>query len=121
MSIQDALLKASARPAGKRGYSLTPEVERVLAITMAISAELAVTRQRLDTVERLLAGKGVLTQEEVETFVPSEEDHAERGLWNQEYVARIFRIVQQEIEGLDAIKAGERTSEELTSELAAEA
>lgn len=117
MGIQDALLKASARPAGKRGYSLTPEVERVLAITMAISAELAVTRQRLDTVERLLAAQGVIARSDIETFVPSEEDHAERGLWNQEYVARILRIVQQEIEGVDAIKAGERTSEELHEEL----
>lgn len=120
MSIEDALLNASARPAGRRGYSLTPEVERVLAITMAISAELAVTRQRLDTVERLLASKGVLTKSEVQTFVPSEEDHAERGLWYQEYVARIFRIVQQEVEGVEAIKRGERTSEELHGELEAE-
>lgn len=120
MSIQDALLKASARPAGKRGYSLTPEVERVLAITMAVAAELAVTRQRLDTLERLLAAKNVLARNEIENFTPSAEDHAERGLWNQEYVARILRIVQQEIEAVDALKKGERSSEELHEELETE-
>jgi hypothetical protein len=117
MSIQDALLKASARPAGKRGYSITPEVERVLAITMAVAAELAVTRQRLDTVERLLAAKGVLARDEIEDFVPSAEDHAERGLWNQEYVRRILRIVQQEIEAVSEAAKDERTSEELHHEL----
>lgn len=120
MSIQDALLKASARPAGKRGYSLTPEVERVLSITMAVAAELAVTRQRLDTVERLLAAGGTIDRNEIENFVPSEEDHAERGLWNQEYVVRILRIVQQETEAVAAAARAERTSEELHQELEAE-
>ncbi|MDF7775547.1 hypothetical protein P1X14_09845 [Sphingomonas sp. AOB5] len=120
MSIQDAIAKASAKPAGKRPYSFTPEVERVLAITLAVSAELAVTRQRLDTVERLLAAKGVVAQDEIDNFVPSETDHAERGLWNQEYVARIFRIIQQEAEAVEAAVANERSSEELHEELETE-
>lgn len=119
MSIQDALSKASARPAGKRAFSITPDAERVLAITMAVAAELAVTRQRLDTVERLLAKKAILTGQEIDEFVPSEDEHAERGLWNQEYTARILRIVQQEIEEVEAVRKGERTSEELYEELEA--
>ncbi len=117
MSIKDALSKASARPAGKRSYSITPEVERVLAITMAVAAELAVVRQRLDTLERLCAQKHLVSENEMENFVPDEQAHAERGLWNQEYVARILRIVQQEIEAVSEAARGERTSEELHHEL----
>jgi hypothetical protein len=120
MSIADALAKSSAKPAGKRPYFFTPEVERVLAITMAVSQELAVTRQRLDTVERLLAAKGVVLKEEIDNFVPSKEDHEERGLWNQEYVVRILRIVQQEAEAVEAAKSGELTSEEYHLELETE-
>lgn len=120
MSIQDALLKASARPAGKRAYSITPEVERVLAITMAVAAEVAVVRQRLDTVERLLAAKDFVTRDDIESFVPTTEEHAERGLWNQEYVQRILRIVQQEIEEVSETARGEHTSEELHYELETE-
>jgi hypothetical protein len=120
MSIQDAIAKASAKPAGKRPYSFTPEVERVLAITLAVSQELAVTRQRLDTVERLLAARGIVTRDEVEDFVPSAADHAQRGLWNQEYIARVFRIIQQEAEAVAGASADEPTSEQLHEALETE-
>jgi hypothetical protein len=120
MSIADAIAKSSAKPAGKRPYFFTPEVERVLAITMAISQELAVTRQRLDTVERLLAAKGIVTKAEIDNFVPTTADHEERGLWNQEYVVRILRIVQQEAEAVEAATRGELTSEEYHLELETE-
>jgi hypothetical protein len=117
MSIQDAIAKASAKPAGKRPYVFAPEVERVLAITLAVSAELAVTRQRLDSLERLMARKDMMTRDEIEEFVPTDADHEERGLWNQEYVTRIFRIIQQEAEAVEGAAAEERTSEELHDEL----
>ena len=46
---------ANAKSKGKRPYFFDdPAVERVLSITMAVATELAVTRERLDTVERLL-------------------------------------------------------------------
>ena len=53
MSTAEALARSSAKPAGKRPYFLAPETERVLAITMAAVQELAVARERIDTLERL--------------------------------------------------------------------
>ncbi|MFT4054850.1 MAG: hypothetical protein QM681_10120 [Novosphingobium sp.] len=100
MSIADALRGAGAKPAGKRPYFLDAEVERVLAITMSIAQELAVSRQRTDTLERLLLEKGVLSQGEIDAFVPDRAAATERALWNQEYIARILRIVQQENEAI---------------------
>ena len=100
MSIADAIAEAGAKPAGKRPYFLNPEVERVLAITMAVAQELAVTRQRCDTLERLLAQKGVIETSEIEGYTPDKETAAVRGLANQEYIARILRIVQQENEAV---------------------
>lgn len=98
MSFADALSSAGAKPAGKRPYFLEPQVERVLAITMAVAQELAVARQRADTLERLLKAKGVLSDGEIDAFAPDPQAAAERAMWSQEYIARILRIVQQENE-----------------------
>jgi len=114
MSVTEALSKASAKPAGKRPYFLDPEVERVLAITMAVVQELAVTRQRADTLERILQAKGVVTAAEIDAFQPTKDQAAERGLWTQEYLSRVLRIVQQVAE---AGAAGDLASEEVAAEL----
>jgi len=118
MSFNDALNQAGAKPAGKRPYFLEPQVERVLAITMSIAQELAVARQRADTLERLLKAKGILVEGEIDDFAPDAAASAERQMWNQEYIARILRIVQQENEA--ALLKGEAASGEIGDELAAE-
>lgn len=116
MSVSDALSGASSKPAGKRPYFLHPETERVLAITMSVAQELAVARTRIDTLERLLEQRGILTRAEIESFAPSKQEAADRGAWVQEYLVRILRIVQQE--GEAAAAGGELASEELAVELA---
>lgn len=118
MSYTEALKDAGAKPAGKRPYFLEPQVERVLAITMAVAQELAVARQRADTLERLLREKGVLAEGEIDAFAPDHVASAERQMWNQEYIARILRIVQQENEAAaleDDVASGD-VGEELARE-----
>ncbi|WP_199554231.1 hypothetical protein [Sandaracinobacteroides hominis] len=117
MSISDAIAEAGAKPAGKRPYFLDQQVERVLAITMAIAQELAVTRQRADTLERILKAKGLLADGEIDSFYPDAAAQAERGLANQEYIARILRILQQENEAANL--TGDIASEEVGDELSA--
>ncbi len=121
MSLGLALDTASAKPAGKRPWFLDREVERALAIGMAAVQELAVTRQRLDTVERLLEAKGLLSQAEIDAFRPDADQAAERGLWMQEYLARVLRIVQQEGEAIAADARGDVRSEDVAVELAQDA
>ena len=95
----DVVRLAGAKARGKRPYFLEDaDVERVLSIAMAIAGELAVLRQRLDTIEELLETRGSLTREEIDAFVPSPAHAEERGRWQQEYLARILRILQQEAE-----------------------
>lgn len=117
MSVNEAIAQAGAKAAGKRPYFLDEEVETVLAIAMAATQELAVTRQRLDTVERLLEQKGLLTKAEIEAFAPDTTASIERALANQEYIARVLRIVQQQNEAHHA--AGELASEEVGDEIGA--
>ena len=117
MSVEDALADASAKPAGKRPYFLNPEVERVMAITMAVAQELAVARDRLDTLERLLESKGVFGRAEIETFQPTAQESADRGLWIQEYLSRILRIVQQEGEAVAHTARGDVASGDVAAEM----
>ena len=98
----DYINLASNKPKGKRPYFFDdPAVERVLNITMSVASELAVARERVDTLERLLEEKGVLTRAEIESYVPtSKEIETQRQTWHSEYISRVLRIVQQEMEEL---------------------
>ncbi len=119
MSIKDAIAGAGAKATGKRPWFFKdPDVERVMTITMAVAGELSVLRQRLDTVERLLEEKGSITRADIENFSPDKTAAAERGLWTEEYVARILRVMQQEREALEAMD--DPASHEVGEELARE-
>lgn len=106
----DPLSQAGNKAKGKRPWFFEDrEAERVMNIVMALAQEVSVMRMRLDTVERLLEEKGTLTRADIEAFAPDKSQAAERGAWNQEFIARILRIVQQENE---AIEAGAEMSSE---------
>ena len=119
MTIADALAGASAKPAGKRPYFFAdPDVERVLTITMAVATELAVLRQRLDTVERLLDERGTVSRADIEAYAPDKDAADERGMWTEEYLNRVLRIMQQEREAISRGK--EVASEDVGRELEGE-
>ncbi len=117
MSVNDAIAEAGAKAAGKRPYFLDEQVETVLAITMAAVQELAVARQRIDTLERLLEGKGVLSRSEIESFAPDPAAAVERALASQEYIARVLRIVQQQ--GEASSQPSDIASEDVGNEIGA--
>jgi len=83
-----------------------------------VAQELAVARARLDTLERLLARKGLMTRAEIEAFEPSPSEATERGLWTQEYIARVLRIIQQEAEQIAAGPDADLASEDVAAEVA---
>ena len=82
----------------RSGYFDDPDVDRVLGIVTSLAGEVAVTAERLDTLERVLAEKGVLVSEELVDYVPDEAVVAERMSWHQAFVARLFRVLTQEFE-----------------------
>jgi predicted nucleic acid-binding Zn-ribbon protein len=112
----DPLALAGAKSKGRRPWFLDREVEKLTNITLALAQELAVTRERLDTLERLIEKSGVLTRQEIETFSPTKAEADQRGAWMQEYLARVFRILQQENEALAL--GDEPSSEEVAETLA---
>ena len=92
--------------ADKRPYFMNPEVERVLVVSMTLAQELAVARARIDSLERLLERKGMLTQAEIEGFEPTAAEASQRSQWTQEYLARVLHILQQEAEQLEGGVSG---------------
>ena len=83
----DWIALSGAKPSGKRPYFLDdPAVERVLAVTLAVAQEVAVLRERLDTVERLLEANGRngggLRREAIEAYVPDPTAANERAEWS---------------------------------------
>lgn len=101
MSEIDWIARAGAKAKGKRPqYFEDPAVDRLTSILMAVAGEVAVLRERLDTVERLLEAKGSVSRADIEDYVPDRAAGQERGLLHKEYVARILRAVQQDMEAL---------------------
>jgi hypothetical protein len=77
-------------------FHADPAVERVLDVTLALAQELAVTRQRLDALERLLAAREVVGPADVDAFEPEAAAAAERERWQREYLKRVLQALLQE-------------------------
>jgi hypothetical protein len=101
MNPDDVLRLANAAPSGKRPHFFADaDLDRLLAIVWAMAGELAVTRERLDTVERLLDARRTLARAEIESYRPDAQAARERGQMQLEYIARLLRVLQQEVESM---------------------
>lgn len=68
-----------------------PMLDRLYSVTLALVAELAVTRTRLDTLERVLARGGKLNPGAIDAFRPDAADAEARARLQAEYLERVFR------------------------------
>ncbi len=115
----DPTLAGAAKAKGKRPWFFEDaDVERVFNVTMALAMELAVTRQRLDAVERLLEKNGVLNQSDIEQFRPNADAESERQQWHRDYIARVLRVLIQSSQGRTAEADGiDKAMESVMNEL----
>jgi hypothetical protein len=97
----DPIARAGAKAKGKRPqYFEDPAIDRLMSITMALVGEVSVMRERMDTIERLLDAKGTISRAEIEAYTPDRKAGEERGLLTRDYISRIMRGVQQDLEAL---------------------
>ena len=68
--------------------------DQLLGMITALAAQLAVTRERLDTVERLAQAAGLFGPADVDAYSPPAEAAGARDVIRQTLVARIFRPVR---------------------------
>ena len=79
-----------------------PDVDKLLAMLMGLAGEVSVMRDRMDTIERLAAERGLFSETDIEAYEPSAEVMQQRAARRQEMLGEITRIVYSEIEGLEA-------------------
>ena len=79
-----------------------PDVDKLLAMLMGLAGEVSVMRDRMDTIERLAAERGLFSEADIEAYAPSAEVMQQRAARRQEMLGEITRIVYSEIEGLEA-------------------
>ncbi|MDJ0927253.1 MAG: hypothetical protein QNJ73_06325 [Gammaproteobacteria bacterium] len=107
------------RPAQEKRPEFSPDepiAERLVRLFMNLTTELAVVRERLDTVEHLLAEKGQVTAADIENYVPDGDTEAQRRAWREAYIQRVFADLQAEVDhaiaeagqSADAFGAGKR-------------
>lgn len=83
-------------------HGQSPGEARLMAMVAALTSELAVTRERLDTVERLAEAAGLFTREAIENFAPAQEQTKERDGLRRRIIDRVFRPLRE-----DARREGE--------------
>ncbi|MEP3050705.1 MAG: hypothetical protein ABJP48_13160 [Erythrobacter sp.] len=99
----DWVSRSGTRAKGRRPeYFDDPSLDRLYSVVMALVAEVSVLRERNDTLERVLASHGVLSRDEIETYAPDRDAGLERGIATREYIARVMRGFQQEVEAMEA-------------------
>ncbi len=98
----DWIARSGARAKGRRpAFFDEPALDRLYSLSLALMAELSATRERLDTVERLLEAGGSLKRQAIEDYAPDRRAGDERGEDTRAYIARVMRGFQQEVEAME--------------------
>ena len=99
MAIKDDFKPRPRVPKGARPFALGDRhLERVLSMLVAVAAEVSVVYDRYDTLARILAEKGMVKLEDLESFVPDDEVEAQREAWRQAFLGRMLRILQEDLQ-----------------------
>ncbi len=93
------------RPKTARGrkpvFFQDPGIDKLVAITMALAAEVSTLRDRVDTHERLADAGIKPTSDAVESEEVSDEVAVQRQEKRDAFVDRVFRAVTDELERLE--------------------
>ena len=88
---------------GKRPvFSSDPQIDKLVSIIMSLAGELSVVRERLDTVERLAADRGLFTSEDIDAFEVDAGVDADREAWRAAFLDRVLWVMREEIDQLNA-------------------
>lgn len=69
-----------------------PAIDQVMTFFIELMTEVAVMRERLDTVERLLDTDGIVTRAGIEDYRADSAVEAERTAWRNAFLSRVMRM-----------------------------
>jgi hypothetical protein len=70
-----------------------PVVDRLMGIVMALAAEVYIIKDRERALEQVLADKGIIGSDAVESFQPASPDQGISGKERDAFVSRIFEPI----------------------------
>jgi len=83
-------------PKGRRAqFYDDPAIDQLMAIVTALTAEVSVAFDRIDTLERLLERAGSLHTAAIESFIPDPEAAADRARRREELIQRVFQVLSR--------------------------
>lgn len=96
------MLQLQTKAKGQRPrYFDDPAIDKVLSITLALAGELAVLRDRVDTIERLAEAGQPISRTAIDAYQPDERVRTERDAWRDTFLSVVLRTVHQELEDLE--------------------
>jgi len=72
-------------------------VDQLMAMVTALTAEVAILRDRLDTHERIAEGRKLFSRDDVDGFIPDEGIIAERSAQHQRILRKVFRVLKEDL------------------------
>ena len=95
-------LELQRKAKGKRPYYFSnPDVDKLLSMIMALTGELAIARDRIDTLERVAATKGLFSSEDIENFELNADALQARADRHRQLLREVNRIIVGELEDLE--------------------
>ncbi|MBM3503296.1 MAG: hypothetical protein FJX65_05420 [Alphaproteobacteria bacterium] len=88
---------------GKRaGFYRDPANDQIFSFIIMLTQELSVAMDRIETIERLLDKNGVVRRKDIEAYRPGDAEETERTARRDAYIGRVFQILHEEAEKLEA-------------------
>jgi len=86
-------------PKGRKPqYFKDPATDKLLDMVVKLTAELSVTRDRLDALERILEDKQIgFSQEDLETFTENDGNAVERHEKRRHLIAQVLQVLDDEV------------------------
>jgi predicted RNA-binding Zn ribbon-like protein len=72
-------------------------IDQLMAMVTALTAEVAILRDRLDTHERIAEGRKLYSRDDVDGFIPDAPIMAARSAQHQRLLRKVFRVLKEDL------------------------
>jgi hypothetical protein len=108
MSAQ-AKVKVRRDARGKRPqFHDDPASDTLMSMVMVLASELCVTRDRLDTIERIANERKLILSSEIDSYALDQAALTEREERRQDFMDRLFYLLRKDLSELQEQDTGER-------------
>lgn len=94
---------------GKRPHFYeAPGLDQAMSMILVLASELMVTRDRIDTLERVAAAKGLVLEDELEAYTPDQAVLDAREERRQQFLQRLYYLARKDAAELAGSDTAER-------------